>query len=170
MCRWLFTGRMGTVSGRSNPGMCRHGASSTHCCPLPESSARRWTRVPPLDESDPNADVRGLSLSPHATSEAQWGGNTGEGAVYSEAYPPSIFLGVIEHSRAPLIARLALDQPRRALYQGDHKLVTVGDKIEGLFTKSRAYSTCRMILPKHMISRQFNLIRHIASSMNCKPL
>jgi len=88
---------------------------------------------PPLDESDPNADVRGLSLSPRSTSEAQWGGNTGESAVYSEAYPPSIFLGVIEHSRAPLIARLALDQPRRALYQGDHKLVTVGDQIEGLF-------------------------------------
>jgi arylsulfatase A-like enzyme len=82
---------------------------------------------PPLDEADPNADVRGLALRAGAEADGV------ESAVYSEAYPPSIFLGVIEHRHAPLIARLSLGEPRRALYLGDHKLVTVGERVEGLF-------------------------------------
>jgi arylsulfatase A-like enzyme len=86
---------------------------------------------PPLDENDPNADVGGLALSPPSVDANLTAGD--EVRVYSEAYPPSIFLGVIEHRNASLIARLALGQPRRALYQGDHKLVTVGDQTEGLF-------------------------------------
>jgi len=84
---------------------------------------------PPLDEADPNADTAGLSLV-RATN----GRPDSEGGIaFSEAFPPSTFLSVLEHRNPPLIERLRLRQVRRGVYDGIHKLTMVDDQVEELF-------------------------------------
>lgn len=87
---------------------------------------------PPLDEADPNADIERLTLEGTANGEADAEGDM----AFAEAFPPEIFLGVIEHRNAPLIGRLQLGETRRGVYQGNYKLATVGGKTEGLFDLS----------------------------------
>jgi len=84
---------------------------------------------PPLDEADPNADVANLTLRHIAGGAPDAEG----GLVFTEAFPPAIFLGVIQHRDAALIDRLRLSSVRRGVYRGDHKLATVGGQVEGLF-------------------------------------
>ncbi|MFN8561371.1 MAG: sulfatase-like hydrolase/transferase [Anaerolineae bacterium] len=84
---------------------------------------------PPLDESDPNADVRRLSLI-NAVNGAP---DSEGGLAFSEAFPPSTFLNVLEHRSPAVIERLRLWQVRRAVYDGDHKLVAAENAVEGLF-------------------------------------
>lgn len=84
---------------------------------------------PPLDEADPNANVAELSLV-RATNGAK---DTEGGLVFSEAFPPTTFLNVIEHRNPALIEKLHLRQVRRGVYDGSHKLTVVHDRVEALY-------------------------------------
>ena len=85
--------------------------------------------TPPLDESDPNADVAGLSLSKAVNGAADSEG----GMAFSEAFPPSTFLNVLEHRSPAVVERLRLRQVRRAIYDGDQKLMMRENQVEKLF-------------------------------------
>ena len=85
--------------------------------------------APPLDDADPNANVAGLSLL-HASEGSA---DAEQGIAFSEAFPPSTFLNVLEHRSPAVVERLRLRQVRRAIYEGDHKLVLAESGIEALF-------------------------------------
>ncbi|MFW5772368.1 MAG: sulfatase, partial [Phototrophicaceae bacterium] len=85
--------------------------------------------TPPLDEADPNADVRGLSLLPSSRN----GHSAEPDLAFAEAVPPHTFLRLIRSRQPQLIEQLRLDQTRRAVYRGAQKLATVGDSVEALF-------------------------------------
>ena len=53
--------------------------------------------------------------------------------AYAEAVPPQLFLRVLQHRSPHHIAALQLQQTRRGMYQGDHKLALLGEAVEGLF-------------------------------------
>src|SRR5262249_37479557 len=55
------------------------------------------------------------------------------GIVFAEAFPPPTFLNVIQHRAPALIERLNLRNVRRAIYEGQHKLAVLDQRIEGLF-------------------------------------
>ncbi len=101
--------------------------------------------VPPLDEHDPNADVAGLSL----VNALEGSPDREGGLAFSEAFPPSMFLHVLEHRSPALIERLRLRQVRRALYDGDWKLILRENAVENLFdvaddpAETRDLSTAR---------------------------
>lgn len=84
---------------------------------------------PPLDEADPNANVAGLSLA-RATNGKP---DTEGGIAFSEAFPPSTFLNVLEYRNPSIIERLRLTQVRRGIYDGRYKLTVVANQVEGLF-------------------------------------
>lgn len=86
---------------------------------------------PPLDAHDPNANVIGLSLVNLLRDGS--GHDQEVGVAFSEAYPPSTFLNVLEHRSPTVIDRLRLRFARRAIYSGDHKLVVDSGQVEGLF-------------------------------------
>jgi uncharacterized sulfatase len=83
---------------------------------------------PPLDEADPNANVAGLTLT-----QAAGGSDLEGGIALAEAFPPLTFLNVVQHRSPALVERLRLNGVRRGLYAGAHKLVLVGEQVEGLF-------------------------------------
>ena len=83
----------------------------------------------PLDESDPNADVVALSLSKAVSGAADSEG----GMAFSEAFPPSTFLNVLEHRSPAVVERMRLRQVRRAIYDGDQKLIMRETQVESLF-------------------------------------
>lgn len=84
---------------------------------------------PPLDEADPNADVAALSL--HTATNGR--PDPEAGVVYAEAFPPQTFLAVMRHRNPHLIDKMHLRMVRRGVYDGDRKLTTIGDHIDGLF-------------------------------------
>jgi len=55
------------------------------------------------------------------------------GVAFSEAFAPNIFLRVIEHQAPTLINHLNLRETRRAVYQGDYKLILRENALEGLY-------------------------------------
>jgi arylsulfatase A-like enzyme len=83
----------------------------------------------PLDESDPNANISGLSLARSVNCQPDPEG----GIAFAEAYPPQTFLSVLRHRNPVLIDRMRLTQVRRGVYDGSDKLAIVADKVEGLF-------------------------------------
>ncbi len=85
--------------------------------------------APPLDDADPNANVAGLSLLNALEGKA----DVENGIAFSEAFPPSMFLNVLAHRSPAVIERLRLRQVRRAIYEGDHKLVMAESGVEALF-------------------------------------
>ncbi|MEO8395587.1 MAG: sulfatase [Chloroflexota bacterium] len=85
--------------------------------------------TPPLDESDPNADVAGLSLRRASSGSADSEGDV----AFSEAFPPSTFLNVLEHRSPAVVERMRLRQVRRAIYDGDQKLILRENAVENLF-------------------------------------
>ena len=100
---------------------------------------------PPLDEADPNANITGLSLA-RATNGAV---DTEGGIAFSEAFPPTTFLNVIEHRQPKLIDTLNLRQVRRGVYDGAHKLVMVGTESEGLFDVARDPAEQQNVAAQH---------------------
>lgn len=84
---------------------------------------------PPLDEADPNADIANLTLRLVANGAP----DAENDIAFAEAFPPEIFLSVIQHRNAALIERLRLSSVRRGMYQGDYKLATSGSQVDGLF-------------------------------------
>jgi len=84
---------------------------------------------PPLAADDPNADVRGLSL----ISSLNGRPDTERGVAFAEAIPPLNLLNILEAQHPALVDQLYLKQVRRGVYQGDHKLALVGDRVESLF-------------------------------------
>ena len=89
--------------------------------------------TPPLDETDPNANVSELSLRTAVNGRPDAEGGT----VFAEAFPPQTFLNVLKHRQPDLIDSLSLKQVRRGIYDGDHKLTMVGTHIDGLFDVSQ---------------------------------
>ncbi len=85
--------------------------------------------TPPLDDADPNANVAGLSLLNALDGKA----DAEQGIAFSEAFPPSTFLNVLEHRSPAVVELLRLRQVRRAIYEGDHKLVLAESGVEALF-------------------------------------
>lgn len=85
--------------------------------------------MPPLAEDDPNADVKGLSL----ISSLNGRPDTERGIAYAEAYPPLTLLNTLKPRKPELVEKLKLTHIRRGVYDGDHKLALVGDKVENLF-------------------------------------
>ncbi len=88
---------------------------------------------PPLDARDPNADVEGLSLANFLRASDGRGRDAENNSAFSEAYPPTTFLHVLEHRSPAVIERLRLRFARHALYTGDHKMVVDAGRVEGLF-------------------------------------
>ncbi|GAB1421024.1 sulfatase [Anaerolineales bacterium] len=83
--------------------------------------------IPPIDESDANADVKGLSLlnqAPTATQATE---------TLSEAIAPDNFISIVRSRRPDLIQKRQLTMPRRALYQGDYKLMLLGESVEAFY-------------------------------------
>jgi arylsulfatase A-like enzyme len=85
--------------------------------------------TPPLDEADPNGRVRALSLA-RATNGRP---DIENDRAFSEAFPPQTFLSVMRHRNPRLIDDMRLRQVRRGVYDGPHKLTTVGDDVDGLY-------------------------------------
>jgi uncharacterized sulfatase len=84
---------------------------------------------PPLAEDDPNADVSGLSLINSLNGHP----DTERGVAYVEAYPPLNLLNIMKSHRPELVEKLYLNQVRRGVYEGDHKLALIGNRVESLF-------------------------------------
>jgi arylsulfatase A-like enzyme len=84
---------------------------------------------PPLDETDPNADVSGLSLARAVNGQRDTEGDI----AFAEAFPPQTFLNVLKHRNPAVIQALNLTHIRRGVYDGEHKLTVVADRVEGLF-------------------------------------
>lgn len=88
------------------------------------------TDIPaPLAEDDPNADIRGLSL----ISALNGRPDTERGIAFSEAFPPTTLLSVLERDKPHLVESKHLTWVRRGVYHGDHKLAMVGNEIDSLF-------------------------------------
>lgn len=100
---------------------------------------------PPLDEGDPNANIRGLTLA----SAVNGVPDPEKGVAFSEAFPPQTFLNVLRHRNPHLIDRLDLRQIRRGIYDGEHKLTTIGDRIDGLFDVSSDPNEMNSIAHEH---------------------
>lgn len=84
---------------------------------------------PPLAQDDPNGDIASLSLL-NLLGSAR---DVENGIAFSEAFPPSTFLNVLQHRSPALIDRLRLRQVRRAVYAGNRKLVMSEKQVEALF-------------------------------------
>ncbi len=98
---------------------------------------------PPLDEADPNADVAGLSLARALNGRP----DTERGVAFSEAFPPSTFLSVLEHRNPPVIERLRLRLVRRGVYEGTHKLTMAHNQIEALYDTEHDPTETRNLAP-----------------------
>ncbi|MEM9951907.1 MAG: sulfatase-like hydrolase/transferase [Chloroflexota bacterium] len=83
----------------------------------------------PLADDNPNADVKGLSL----ISSLNGRPDTERGVAFAEAYPPLTLLNLLKPRKPELIDRLNLTSIRRGVYEGDHKLALVEDRVENLF-------------------------------------
>lgn len=85
--------------------------------------------TPPLDEADPNANTSALTLANAVNGKPDAEG----GVAFSEAFPPQTFLNVMTHRSPQQIDALRLRLTRRGVYDGAHKLITVGTDVDGLF-------------------------------------
>jgi uncharacterized sulfatase len=103
----------------------------------------------PADESDPNADVTGLSLANTVPGASRPGSDHEGGLVFAEAFPPTTLLKTLEHRNPAVIDRLRLTHVRRGVYQGEHKLAVVADQVEGLFDVSRDPLETRDLSAQH---------------------
>ncbi len=76
-------------------------------------------------------DERRLTLAVDATNEQ--GRDPEHGQVFAEAMPIQNVLHLLQRRRPELIAELACDQPRRALWNGRYKLAQTGDQRAELY-------------------------------------
>jgi len=83
----------------------------------------------PLAADDPNADVTGLSL----VSALNGKPDSENGVVFAEAFPPLNLLKILNERKPEMVERLQLKQVRRGIYDGDHKLATIGNQTDSLF-------------------------------------
>lgn len=81
------------------------------------------------DKPNPNADIEGLSLT-RATNGRP---DTENGIAFAEAFPPVNLLNVLEKRQPAMIGQRRLTDVRRGVYNGDHKLAMVGQRVEGAF-------------------------------------
>lgn len=100
---------------------------------------------PPLDEADPNANVRELSLVTATNGRP----DPENGIVFSEAFPPQTFLNVMRHRSPHLIDQMNLRQVRRGVYDGEHKLTTIGEQVDGLFDVANDPNEVASIADQH---------------------
>ncbi|RMF82663.1 MAG: DUF229 domain-containing protein [Chloroflexi bacterium] len=101
----------------------------------------------PFNPNDPNGDVQSLSLQMAVNGNL----DSEKDIAFSEAYPPETFLHVIAHRQPHLIEPLRLRQIRRGIYDGEHKLVTVGQDVEALFDLSNDPTEVNNIADAHPI-------------------
>lgn len=119
---------------------------------------------PPLDEADPNADVRGLTLAQAANGQRDTEGSV----AFAEAFPPLTFLNVLEHRNPQAIHRLSLTQVRRGIYDGGHKLAVVADRVEGLFDLASDPAETRDVahtLPERVSQMQQKIGAFVATAL-----
>lgn len=117
----------------------------------------------PFAEGDPNADISGLSLVSATNGHPDSEGNI----AYAEAYPPLTFLNVLRHRHPELIPQKRLTDIRRGVYAGSHKLVQVGESIEGLFQPADDPTETRNLAdaqPETVQSLQAHLARFVAET------
>lgn len=101
--------------------------------------------TPPVDETHPNANVRGLSLARATNCKP----DTENGIAFAEAFPPQTFLNVLQHRSPHLIERLNLRHVRRGVYQGERKLAVVGAQVEGFYDVTLDPQETRDLAPQH---------------------
>jgi uncharacterized sulfatase len=96
-----------------------------------EAAGLSGSVAPPPDEEPAIAalSLRHLSAAgpePAATgTEPPW--------VYTEAYPPLTMVNLIEQRNPEAVQAFRCRETRRAVYEGDHKLITVGETAEELY-------------------------------------
>ena len=56
-----------------------------------------------------------------------------DGPVFSEAWPPETLLALLRRRNPELLRRRRLDEVRRAMHSGRHKLLLCGDDVEALY-------------------------------------
>lgn len=86
---------------------------------------------PPVNEAGTPLDVKGRSLAralDSANSEAD--------TVLTEAYPSETVLTMMKNEDPALMGPFRYRHMRRAVYHGDHKLITVGGEADELFNLS----------------------------------
>jgi len=103
-------------------------------------------------------ELAGVSPSPPAPLPRKRGegGNTfdlsltnstnPEPVPISEAVPPSTFLHVLEHRNPSVIERMRLRELRRAVYEGDYKLMLTGDQPVALFNVAQDPAETRNLI------------------------
>lgn len=117
------------------------------------------TGVPaPFAGDHPNANIHGLSLARATNCKP----DTEGGVAFSEAFPPQTFLSVLKHRNPHLIHKLNLTDVRRGVYHGEHKLATVGARVEGLFDVQSDPNEVRDVSAQHDAITQ-NLHTRISS-------
>jgi uncharacterized sulfatase len=77
-------------------------------------------------------DVHGLSLA-----QALQENDIENGIAFSEAYVPDTLIALMESQDPAAIETYRCREMRRAVYRGDYKLITVGDKPDELFDMSQ---------------------------------
>jgi arylsulfatase A-like enzyme len=112
---------------------------------------------PPLAADDPNNDVEGLSL----ISALNGRPDTERGVAYAEAYPPVTMLNLLKPRKPHLVEKLSLTKVRRGVYEGDHKLALVGDKVESLFNVADDPNEER-----DLAAEQPNLVNNLQTKLN----
>lgn len=116
----------------------------------------------PLDPDDANADIRSLSLI-----NAIRGADTD--VTFSEAVPPMTFVHVLEHRGSTMIERLQLRQPRRAVFEGDFKLVMIGDgdaaRVEALYNLAADPGEQRDLTSDPAYARKVETMRRLLDAL-----
>ena len=83
--------------------------------------------VPPALEDDTAISAMSLAAAIHNEPDAE------NGLAFSEAYPVSTYVKVLEHRNPSVIERMHLREVRRSFYDGDYKLMMRGEKAEALY-------------------------------------
>lgn len=75
----------------------------------------------------------GQTTPPAPDADAQPFGTPTQGAVFSEAIPPLTLLHLLQKKMPDWVSQLALMRTRRAIYEGDNKLLICGESIEAFY-------------------------------------
>jgi len=77
--------------------------------------------------------VSAVDLTAMSLAQTLNGGDPEHGVVYTEAYTPKTLLALMEGESEEVIEAFRCHMMRRAIYDGTHKLISVGDEPDELF-------------------------------------
>src|SRR5262249_25117546 len=117
------------------------------------------------DEADPNANIEALTLRRVANGED----DAEHGLVFAEAFPPLTFLNVIRHRNPAVIDLMNLHSVRRGIYDGQHKLTMVDDRIQSFYDVASDPSEAHDLSVQHVaeaaeMQRKLNSLVTLAES------